>query len=104
MVPFGPCPKVPAGHGIPGAWLQPGLEIEPAVIRARRAAAPFRELIAVAVDTGELAARNERLFAKNWTVTALKHARALRERRGQPGVEEQVSEQRSLSVYDQLIV
>jgi transposase len=31
MVPFGPCPTVPAGHGIPGAWLQPGLELEPAV-------------------------------------------------------------------------
>ena len=31
MVPFGPCPTVPAGHGIPGAWLQPGLEIEPAI-------------------------------------------------------------------------
>ena len=31
MVPFGPCPTVPAGHGIPGAWLQPGLEIEPAM-------------------------------------------------------------------------
>ena len=30
-VPFGPCPTVPAGHGIPGAWLRPGLEIEPAI-------------------------------------------------------------------------
>ena len=31
MVPFGPCPTVPAGHGIQGAWLQPGSEIEPAI-------------------------------------------------------------------------
>jgi transposase len=31
MVPFGPCPTVPAGHGIPGAWLEPGSEIEPAI-------------------------------------------------------------------------
>ena len=31
MVPFGPCPTVPAGHGIPAAWLQPGLELEPAI-------------------------------------------------------------------------
>lgn len=31
MVPFGPCPTVPAGHGIPGAWLDPGLELEPAI-------------------------------------------------------------------------
>ena len=31
MVPFGPCPTVPAGHGIPGAWLKDGSEIEPAI-------------------------------------------------------------------------
>jgi transposase len=31
MVPFGPCPTVPAGHGIPGAWLEGGLEIEPSI-------------------------------------------------------------------------
>ena len=37
MVPFGPCPTVPAGHGIPGAWLPDGLEIEPAIFaRASR--------------------------------------------------------------------
>ena len=61
-----------------------------------------REIIAVALDTGELAARHERVFAKNKTITALEHARALRERRGNPddGI---VVEQRPLSVYDQLI-
>jgi len=31
MVPFGPCPTVPAGHGIQGAWLEGGLELEPAM-------------------------------------------------------------------------
>jgi transposase len=31
MVPFGPCPTVPAGHGIPGGWLQAGEELEPAI-------------------------------------------------------------------------
>jgi transposase len=62
-----------------------------------------REVIAVARDTGELACRHERVFAKNRTITALEHARALRERRGQPDVEELVVEQRPLSVYDQLI-
>ena len=31
MVPFGPCPTVPAGHGIPGAWLEPESDIEPAI-------------------------------------------------------------------------
>ncbi len=62
-----------------------------------------REMIAVALDTGELACRHERCFAKNRTVTALEHARALRERRGRPGVDELLVEQRPLEVYDQLI-
>jgi hypothetical protein len=62
-----------------------------------------REITAAALDSGELACRHEPCFAKNRTVTALEHARALRERRGKPGVEELIVEQRSLSVYDQLI-
>jgi transposase len=51
MVPFGPCPTVPAGHGIRGAWLDPGSEIEPAIFaRASR-------LTAVSMDmTGGYAA------------------------------------------------
>jgi transposase len=61
-----------------------------------------REIIAVALDTGELACRHERSFAKNRTVTALEHARALRVRRGEQG-DELLVEQRPLSVYDQLI-
>jgi Mu transposase, C-terminal domain len=60
-----------------------------------------REIVAVALDTGELACRHERCFAKNRTVTALEHARKLRQRRGEP--EELLVEQRPLSVYDQLI-
>jgi hypothetical protein len=36
-------------------------------------------------------------------VTALEHARALSERRGQSDVDELVVEQRPLEVYDQLI-
>ena len=35
-----------------------------------------REITAVALDTGELACRHERSFAKNRTITALEHARA----------------------------
>ncbi len=31
MVPFGPCPTVAAGHGVPGAWLEPDREIWPAI-------------------------------------------------------------------------
>jgi len=61
-----------------------------------------REVTAVALDTGELACRHERVFAKNRTITALEHARALRERRGEPEGE-LVVEQRPLAVYDQLI-
>jgi transposase len=61
-----------------------------------------REVIAVALDSGELACRHERSFAKHRTVTALEHARKLRARHGQPG-DELLVEQRSLSVYDRLI-
>ena len=44
MVPFGPCLTVPAGHGIPGGWLQDGNELDPRVFaRASR-------LIAVSMD------------------------------------------------------
>jgi transposase len=61
-----------------------------------------RAIIAVALDTGELACRHERSFAKHRTITALEHARALRSRR-QPeperGLEVQV---RPLSIYDAL--
>jgi transposase len=61
-----------------------------------------REIVAVALDTGELACRHERSFAKHRTVTALEHARKLRARHGQPR-DELLVEQRPLSVYDQLI-
>ena len=39
MVPFGPCPTVPAGHGIPAAGSQDDRELDPAVVRARLQAA-----------------------------------------------------------------
>jgi transposase len=61
-----------------------------------------RELLAVALDTGELACRHARSFAKHRTITALEHARALKRRRGSDE-ETLVVEARSLAVYDQLI-
>jgi transposase len=61
-----------------------------------------RELTALALDSGELACRHERSFAKNRTITALEHARTLRERRGEPTGEMSV-EERPLAVYDGLI-
>jgi transposase len=51
MVPFGPCPTVPAGAGVVGAWLQAGVEIEPALF------ARASKLRAVSMDmTGGYAA------------------------------------------------
>jgi transposase len=32
MVPFGPCPTVPAGEGVPAAWLQDGRELDPQLV------------------------------------------------------------------------
>jgi len=58
-----------------------------------------REIAAIALDTGELAARHERSFAKHRTITALEHARALRDRRsGQDG--ELLFEERPLARYE----
>ena len=61
-----------------------------------------RELAALCLDTGELAARHERSFAKRRMLTALEHARVLRERRGAPEPDA-VVEQRPLARYDALI-
>jgi len=44
MVPFGPCPTVAAGEGIPSGWLQPGGELEPAIV------ARASKLTAVSMD------------------------------------------------------
>ena len=60
-----------------------------------------REVSAVALDTGELACRHQRSYARHRTITALEHARALRELRGAPA--EPVVETRSLAAYDALI-
>jgi transposase len=57
MVPFGPCPTVPAGHGIPGAWLEPDLEIEPAIF------ARAGLLRAVSMDMGPGYAKSVRKHA-----------------------------------------
>jgi transposase len=67
-----------------------------------------REVIATALDTGELACRHARSFAKHRTVTALEHARTLKTQREQrrgndQGRGEPEVEVRSLTVYDRLI-
>ncbi len=60
-----------------------------------------REVLAACLDTGELACRHQRSFARHRTLTALEHARALRELRGQRAEPE--VETRPLARYDALI-
>ena len=79
--------------------------LDPALVGRRvEARVSDREVLAVALDTGELVCRHARSFAKHRTITALEHARTLKaqrhERRG--SAEPQV-EIRSLAAYDALI-
>jgi hypothetical protein len=60
-----------------------------------------RELTAIALDTGELACRHQRSHARHRTITALEHARQLRELRGDQS--EPTVETRPLAAYDALI-
>ncbi len=62
-----------------------------------------QEITAVALDTGELACRHHRSFARHRTITALEHARTLKRRRTGHDAGEPEVETRSLAVYDQLI-
>ena len=59
------------------------------------------EVVAVVLETGELACRHVRAFACHRTITALEHARAFRALRGAPAEPE--VETRPLARYDQLI-
>jgi hypothetical protein len=62
------------------------------------------EVVAVALDTGELACRHARSFAKHRTITALEHARTLKHQRHERrGSAEPLVEIRSLASYDALI-
>jgi hypothetical protein len=60
-----------------------------------------REVVAAALETGELACRHPRSFARHRTITALEHARELRELRGAPPEPE--VERRPLARYDALL-
>ena len=62
MVPFGPCPTVPAGEGIQAAWLAPGIELDLAVVaRASR-------LTAVSMDMAGGYAASVRQHAPQATI------------------------------------
>ena len=64
-----------------------------------------REVVAVALDTGEVACRHQRSFAKHRTITALEHARTLKHQRAERrGLREPEVETRSLAAYDRLLI
>ncbi|MCA1697986.1 MAG: hypothetical protein LC790_03415 [Actinobacteria bacterium] len=79
--------------------LDPGLVGRRVEVRVTEA-----ELIAVALDTGELAARHRRSYARQRTITALEHARTLKEQRAERRGDDREPEVevRSLAVYDEL--
>lgn len=75
--------------------------LDPALVGRRvEVRADPRAVIAVVLDTGELAACHQRVFARHRTITALAHARALKASRRS---EEQTVEVRPLERYDALI-
>jgi transposase len=74
--------------------LDPGLVGQRVEVRVSQ-----REVVAVALETGELACRHQRSFAKHRTITDLAHARTLRAGRDV----EPVVEIRPLARYDALI-
>jgi transposase len=79
--------------------------LEPALVGRRvEVRVSDREVRAVALDTGELACRHARSFARHRTVTALEHARILKAQRAERrGEREPLVEVRSLASYDVLI-
>ena len=78
--------------------------LDPALVGRRiEARVSDREILAVALDSGELACRHPRSFARHRTITALEHARTLKVQRNERRNGEPVVEVRSLARYDQLI-
>jgi transposase len=75
--------------------------LDPALVgRRAEVRADQREIRAVVLETGEVACQHQRSFARHRTITALEHARALRD--GRAPAETQV-EVRPLARYDALI-
>jgi hypothetical protein len=75
--------------------------LDPALVGRRvEVRADQREIQAVVLDTGEIACEHQRSFARHRTITALEHARVLRDGR-QPT--QTPVEVRPLARYDQLI-
>jgi transposase len=78
--------------------------LDPALVGRRvEARISDREVLAVALETGELACRHARSFARHRTITALEHARILKAQRGERRDRREPDvEIRSLSSYDRL--
>jgi transposase len=77
--------------------------LDPALVGRRvEVIADQRTVTAVALDTGELACRHPRMFARHRTITSLEHARALKTGRRGVSAETPV-EVRPLERYDALI-
>ena len=79
--------------------------LDPALVGRRvEARITDREVLAMELDSGELACRHARSFAKHRTITALEHARTLKlQRHERRGSDEPHVEIRSLAAYDALI-
>jgi Mu transposase, C-terminal domain len=78
--------------------------LDPSLVGRRvEARVTDREILAVCLDTGELACRHPRSFARHRTITALEHARTLKTQRAERrGHAEPAVETRSLAAYDAL--
>ena len=76
--------------------------LDPALVGRRVEVTVDQQMVtAVALDTGEVACRHARVFARHRTITALEHARALKVGRDVPaGTSVEV---RPLARYDALI-
>lgn len=105
-----PCrPRCPTRPGVARVPPDPYLRIDtndysldPALVGRRvEVIVDQRHVTAVCLDTGEIAGRHARVFARHRTITALEHARTLKAGHGvcaQPSVEV-----RPLARYDALI-
>lgn len=75
--------------------------LDPALVGRRvEVCVDQREIIAIVLDSGALAVRHQRVFAKHRTITAIDHARA---HRNQRRPQDQTVEVRPLERYDALI-
>jgi transposase len=72
MVPFGPCPTVAAGEGIPAAWLTDGLELDPQLVaRASRLRAVSMDMTGGYAKSVRQHAPQAEIVIDNYHVVAL---------------------------------